>query len=374
MLALLRATGETLMSLDERVSELIKRIYCAAHDVREWDSIADEILRRTGGCLALTTLVDLSNRSYDATRFYGGCDSQAARGFEEYQYNYDQDPSLAWASRNLHARFCDSSQTVGAGDYLDHEFVKWNRARFGSTHWYVGYTAPEEQLSYSFSVHFPAEQGPGSPASLSLFRMLFDHLQCAMWLGRRPFNPDSDAAYVLLDSAGNVRELSRGARALLDSNDGLTITGRRLEPATITGRARLDAALAQVATACSTGVATRAVKLDRPSGQRPWLLTIKPLISNFGPFGKAHCELLVHIHDGKRRIGSLHLLQGLFGLTERELEVLRLLAEGHSLETLAACLNISPNTAKVHLRAIFMKTGTSRQSDLLQLSMEVAAT
>ncbi|MEO6433543.1 MAG: helix-turn-helix transcriptional regulator [Sphingomicrobium sp.] len=359
------------MSLDEKVSELIKRIYCAGNDAAEWKCIADEILLRTGGCRALTTLVDLSNREFDTFQLYGGYDTLSARGLEEYKHTHHHDPSLAWASRNPLARFCDSSQTVKTGEYLEHHFVKWNRAHFGSTHWYVGYTAPEEQLSYSFSVHFPVEQGPGNPVSLRLFRMLFDHLQCAMWLGRRPFNPDSDGAYLLLDRNGNVREISRGATAMLAGNDGLTITNRRIDPGTLAGRTQLDAALAQVSKACSTGTATKAVKLERPSGRRPWLLMIKPLISNFGAFGKVHCELLVHVHDGKRTVGSLDLFQGLFGLTERETQVMHALAEGHSIGTLAHCLKISPNTAKVHLRSIFAKTGTSRQVDLLQLCTDV---
>jgi DNA-binding CsgD family transcriptional regulator len=45
----------------------------------------------------------------------------------------------------------------------------------------------------------------------------------------------------------------------------------------------------------------------------------------------------------------------------------RLLADGHSIESLAACMDISPNTAKTHMRAIFAKTQTSRQSELMHL-------
>jgi len=261
---------------------------------------------------------------------------------------------------------------VEGENYLSHPFIKWNRSRFGSTHWYVGYTPPEEQLSYSFSVHFPAEQGPGRPDQIRLFRMLFDHMECAVQSRRRPFNPESEAGLVILDRAGNVRELSTGASKLLASNGGLTVTGGRLSPATATGRASLDAALAQVAAACTNGTASVALSLERPSGRRPWLLTIKPLVSDYGPFGKIHCELLVHIHDGKRDVGSLRLLKGLFELTEREFEVVRMLAEGHSIESLAACLRMSPHTAPTHLRSIFSKTGTSRQSQLVQLCAGLA--
>lgn len=303
------------MSLDERISTLIKRMYCASGETAAWDAITEEVMQLTGAIAALSVLMDLEDPSLDSNRFYGRQDSKSARGMEEYtEYMFREDPSLRWATRNPRARFCDSSQTVD-GTYIEHDYVKWNRGHFGSTHWYVAYAQPQERLSYGLSLHFPAEQGPADPETLKLFRMLFEHMETSVWLGRRPFNPDSDAAYALLDVAGNVRELTRGARRLLEANDGLSVKARRVTPASLADAARLEAALARAASACATGAATTAVKVERPSGQRALMLTIKPLVSDAGPFGKAHCELLVHMLDGKRTIGSLHLVQGLFGLT-----------------------------------------------------------
>lgn len=360
------------MSLDERVSTLIKRIYCAGQDADEWDHVHNEVLSFVGAHAGLTTLVDLKNREYNSTRFCGRDESSFARALDEYQHIYTTDPSLLWASRNPTARFCDSSRTVAADDYLTHPFVKWNQDRLGATHWYVGYTSPEEQLSYSLSVHFPAEQGAGDPDALRLFRMLFDHLDCAMRLTHRPFNPESNRPLMLLDSGGNLREASNGAVRLLATPDGVGIEGGRLCAAVIGEQAVLDAALARAASVTSSGTASVAVKISRPSGQRAWIVSIRPMLSSYGPFGTVKCELLVQIHDGAPHIGSLHLLQSLFDLTSRELQVVRLLADGHSVDSVAAHMNISPNTARTHLRSIFAKTSTSRQLELLQLCAGLA--
>lgn len=361
------------MGLDERISTLIKRIYCAGQDPAEWDRVSDEVLMTIGAKSGLTTLVDLHNRQYSTTRYHGRDPTRLARALDEYAQIYNTDPTLIWASRFPSARFCDSAVTLPASEYLTNPFVQWMRDRLGATHWLVGYTPPEERLSYSFSVHFPAEQGPGKPESIKLFRMLFDHLECAMRLNHSPFDAESDWPLLLLDGGGNVREASKGAMKALETPDGLTIRDNRLHAALVSEQAALDRALTCATSVVIEGTASRAVKISRPSGKRPWVITIRPKLSGYGPFGTVKSELIVQIHDGAPRIGSLELLQTLFDLTIRELEVVRLLAEGHSIESLACHMKISANTARTHLRSIFSKTGSSRQSELLQLCSSLAS-
>lgn len=354
------------MSLDEDTSRLIQRIYCAGTDAAAWDSVAEEIIGRSGGCGALTTVVDLRNRHFSSCRFYGTEDTQFARGLEEYAETYVDDPSLLWASRNPGARFCDSSKTMPADEYFNSWFVKWNRARFGSTHWYVGYTEPEDELSFSFSVHFPAAQGPGSRRDLMLFRLLFDHMECAVRLGRRPFGTESKRALILLDGGGGVRTMSNGAELLLRKTGAVSIQGSRLVTTCPAEQPLLDKAIAGALNTVAAGTRPQAIQLHPPQG-RAWIVVIRPLLSSYGPFGQIRCELLVEIHEGLPRIGPIDLLQSLYDLTGREMQVIRLLADGHSVETLACCMDISLNTARTHLRAIFSKTGTTRQSELMQL-------
>ncbi|MBV9529340.1 helix-turn-helix transcriptional regulator [Sphingomonas sp.] len=358
------------MSLDERVSDLIKRIYRAGPDAREWDRIAVEILKVTGGNGALTTLTDLQNKELATYRAYGPEDTKFARGIEEYSERHIDDPSLRWAFENPSARFCYSHQTLRAEEYLQNDYVKWNLDHFGSTHWCVGYTGPADDLSFTFSLHFPAEDGPGSAVSRRLFRMLFDHMECAVRLQSRPFNTNSARALVVLDSTGQVQDLTATADALLTKAGALTIRDGHLVATLHSEQSKLDAAVASVGSAVSSGAPPTAVKLAQLNG-RPWLITVRPLMDAYGPFGRVRTQLLIEIHHAAPRIDNLELVQSLFHLTAREIEIVRKLGEGHSVQSLSKAMNIRPNTARTHLRSIFAKTNTCRQSELLLLCASI---
>lgn len=54
-----------------------------------------------------------------------------------------------------------------------------------------------------------------------------------------------------------------------------------------------------------------------------------------------------------------------WGLSHREAEVARLVQRGHSNKDIAEQLNISPNTVKTHLRAVFDKSGSRSRFELI---------
>src|SRR5262249_55234766 len=61
------------------------------------------------------------------------------------------------------------------------------------------------------------------------------------------------------------------------------------------------------------------------------------------------------------------LLSELFGLTSAEAKLASLIAEGIALETAAEELGIARETARNQLKAVFAKTGTHRQGELIAL-------
>ncbi len=52
------------------------------------------------------------------------------------------------------------------------------------------------------------------------------------------------------------------------------------------------------------------------------------------------------------------------GLTEREMEVLRLAVQGHSDKEISDLLFISPRTVNAHMRNMFAKTSSANRTDL----------
>ncbi|MBN9697252.1 MAG: helix-turn-helix transcriptional regulator [Zoogloea sp.] len=81
----------------------------------------------------------------------------------------------------------------------------------------------------------------------------------------------------------------------------------------------------------------------------------------------ARPRLALYLTDPDKPIEtSEQLLQRLFGLTAAEARVLERLTAGLSVEEIAQGSGVSPATVRVQLKALFKKTNTRRQADLIQ--------
>ncbi len=83
---------------------------------------------------------------------------------------------------------------------------------------------------------------------------------------------------------------------------------------------------------------------------------------------------LVYIRMPSRHVLSTKLLRDLYGLTAAQAAVAERLATGATLEAVAEALDISLHTARSHLRQVFAKTGTARQSQLVSMLLRGVAT
>lgn len=63
--------------------------------------------------------------------------------------------------------------------------------------------------------------------------------------------------------------------------------------------------------------------------------------------------------------------QATLGITERELEVLKLLAAGRSNKEIAQALQVSPNTVKTHVARLFEKLEAARRTEAILKAREL---
>jgi DNA-binding CsgD family transcriptional regulator len=369
--------GPGAITLEARLSALIKQVYSAGDDSTAWDEIAVELLQIMGCRAGIATLIDLDTMQLLACREYiphgAGLDSDK----DGYQGRYTDDPTLRWASANRHARFADSVDILQyranvAGD----AFAHWARMRLNADRWYVGYSAPDEASpTFLLSAFFSDSSERELVLAQEVFRTVFDHIECAMRLGRASNITGSSRALLRLAVDGSIAQQSSGAEQLLARGGPLRIFEGQLVVDEAREQDQLASAIHRAFSGTSKQVSPTAVYLDRKS-RRPWIAVIRPVEECYGPFGKVACQVQVEIFDKIPAVRRLDVIQSLFDLSGRELQVLRFLSEGHSIDSLSACIDVSRNTTRAHLRSIYLKTGTNSQTELMQLcaGLSTAAT
>lgn len=359
------------MALEENISALIGRIYESVDDHAQWEAVLNDLRSRLGARCLMQSLADLRHSEMHRSVVIG--EPRRPQGVDEYkEHVYALDPSFRWAMEHPHARFCDTEEVIPRDEYLQNDMVRWNRDEWlGSTHWIVGYTAPEDELTFGLAVHPWAQQGTLSPDKKSLFKMLFEHMERAIRLSARPpLFASAQEALILLDRLGRIRDMSPAARELLEEQDGLTTWQGQLRALDSVSTARLDQAVLSALGALRDGGYGGAVPVPRRSGRRDLLVTVSPLVHPPSPFEAFRPAALVRIVDPElgATASAARRWSEIFGLSPAEARLAEALMRGdQNLRNAADELGVTYHTARVHLKHLLEKTGTHSQSQLARL-------
>lgn len=110
----------------------------------------------------------------------------------------------------------------------------------------------------------------------------------------------------------------------------------------------------------------------RRTGRRPLIIRALPTIGLLSDVF-AHTRALLLIDDLAEVLApSEDILSAVFGLTKAEARIAGSLATGTSLGETATALDIATGTARNHLKAIYTKTDTHRQSELVSLIQRIS--
>ena len=171
---------------------------------------------------------------------------------------------------------------------------------------------------------------------------------------------------ILLGRDLRIGGLSAAAEALLSTGLYLTIRQGRLH-AGDPGTAQALAAAYRAVTAPAVAARTlRPLALISPVDGTHLLADMCPLPrSTSGPLTQADALLTIRLprHTDEKQVTAL--LRRAFALTAAEAAVAVLLADGHSLIDIATRRGCSIGTVRTQLKALFDKTDTRRQADLV---------
>jgi DNA-binding CsgD family transcriptional regulator len=363
---------------DDCLSHFIDELYDAAVDPALWPAVAGKLARLfdSESCMLLMAY------ERGGSKFLGVTDNIRGDVWDDYQnYYYAHDE---WVSGGLGR----PGQAV-----LGHEIAppEWFRnseflnelAVRADIHSLVGTVLPlGGDRSIVVGIHRPKHQLAFDRQDARRLDMLIPHLKRAVQLAVRLSDAGLDhqaaldglerthSATIVVDGNGAILFATRRAEAILRRAEGLHAFNGRLCGTDRKTATRLAALVREAASAIAgTPDATRCggIAIERGEDRLPLTILVAPFRPKRAGFGAPLPAALVFIRDPETTGMAVGVLKDLFGLTPAQAAVAAKLTEGESLEHIAAKLRISLHTARDHLKIVFAKTGTSRQSQLVAL-------
>ncbi len=174
---------------------------------------------------------------------------------------------------------------------------------------------------------------------------------------------------VLLDEGKRIVHASGRARRLL--GDGLLVKGECLHAAARDCDAVLQTLIDE---ALAGGVARpegAAVGLAREN-KRPLVARVIPVDPRAKPLLEGAAVVVVFLDPEHCPELPGPMLQQVFGLTRSEARIAGRLMCGETLQEIARATGLSVGTIRSHTKAVFAKTGTNRQAELVGLLTRLA--
>lgn len=181
---------------------------------------------------------------------------------------------------------------------------------------------------------------------------------------------------VFLDKEGRVLKTNQAASDILAQRDGLAIVNGGLSAAYPGENHELRRLIEQVvspAKKATPGVVV-GMSVSRSSGRPSLGVAVRAAPPTEWSEPSSRPAALVIIRDPEARVlASNEQLKRLYGLTPAEANLALHLMEGCTVDEAAQRLNVSRNTARCQIRAIFAKTGVTRQTELLRVLLSGVA-
>ena len=221
----------------------------------------------------------------------------------------------------------------------------------------TSHEGPFEALEIRALASLPARLTETATLSKAVGRAALLTSTSALDLVRRPA--------IALNQLGLVIEVNRAAAGLFD--DELRVRNRRLIARDCEAASAIERLGERLRASSDTTALTVPPIIVRRRALPPVIIQVLPVDGAArSPFLGARAILVLNDLAREQR-PELELLRRTFNLTAAEARLARLMASGVSPEQAATTIGVARETVRNQLKAIFAKTGTRRQSELVAL-------
>jgi DNA-binding CsgD family transcriptional regulator/PAS domain-containing protein len=264
-------------------------------------------------------------------------------------------------------------------------------APYTSTEFYLDWVRPNN-LEHGIFVRLTDDEKPvsfivaGSKGTrpfdteerTELFSSLIPHMQQALRIQRHltALTERADAfgqavqrlshGVVIVTKDKQMVECNSAAAQLLSEREALRIDDGKLVASTPSDEQTLRG-IAHHALETDSVRAGGSMICQRVSGSRPLVLHVVPITSSTLEVPTRPLAMVLMVDPARQPRPLQSVLRQLYGLTKSEAAVAHLVMNGEGVQAISDQLSLSTATVRTHLRAIFSKTATHRQAELVRL-------
>ncbi|MBT3069403.1 helix-turn-helix transcriptional regulator [Rhodomicrobium sp. Az07] len=360
---------------------LIDLIYEAAEDPLKWQRVLAHLTAAVGGSGAAFHASEADNSGFS----FGTCWQIDPEGQREYADYYHTVNPLAVALATVPAGVAVPDQALVPREaYKNSELIHDYSRRFDIRGSITLLAARNEQRLACLGVIRPYRSELFEAHEVAFVQRAAPHLTRALALNRRLAQLDGEKrtfeqvldrlghAVIVLSEDRKVCYENDAARRLFRTGDALRVVQKRLAAASPI----IDARLAEGVRAALALKRRRGdtIMVPRENGARPLIVRIMPFDQNSGfPLGTGTRAIVLISDQASTAENKANEMMNAFGLTPAEKRLVHELLAGRTLRESAESLAITRATSRNRLAHIMSKTGTHRQSELIQLVLRGSA-
>jgi DNA-binding CsgD family transcriptional regulator len=392
------------------LSALLGPLYEAAASPELWPQFFEVLRTYINTNKAFFLLIDPEN-CCDIHLSYG-MDSAWQRAYVDHYQQHDVLLNRFVAAKQGYGEWIGTTQSViSDGEY--HRSILYNdfaKPQGQFHHCAAALAGLDGGIEGGIAINRTRQEGPFNAEEIALLAMLAPHLKRALNMHRtlsmeranhavlRQTVEALDLSLVSLDGCSRVLRMTVAARTILELRDGIALDKGFLRAraageqvrltelvagAVSTGNGRGQVCAVRRSTVAAPEAGRRplwtpssggAMLISRGPPKRPLQVVVTPFYSGEILLDE-HPAALVFLSDPDGRPASRSpILYALYGLSPTQCRLVGLLAQGCEVAAASEVLRMTVATARFHLKNIFRKTGTARQSELVRLVLGLPGT